>query len=155
MSIPVPNCDFCGNPQKTLGAVLFGPPDANNKCEKLHCCVDCWPRLTVVLPPPVIVPKFPDDFAPKSTKAITHFLDDLADKQKLPDPEAAKILDEHLNELVGPEHVKAKFSVQTDVPCPACQGLVAEMKKNCEVCGGQGHLKILKTEKNGHGDGTG
>jgi len=156
MSIPVPNCDFCGNPQKTLGAVLFGPPNANNWCEKLHCCVDCWPRLAVLpLKRPVIISKFPDDVSPKSSVEITSFLDDLAAKQKPPDPEAAKILDEHLNELVGPEHVKAKFSVQTDMPCPACWNLDDEAKKNCSVCGGKGHLKILKTEKNGHGDVTG
>ena len=153
MSIPVPNCDFCRKPQTTLGAVLFGPPDASSKCEKLHCCADCWPKLAV-LAPPTVVPKFPDDFAPKSTKAITHFLDELADKQKPPDPVAAQILEEHFDEVVGPEHHK-KFSVQSDMPCPACYNLDDEEKKSCTVCGGKGHLKILKTEKNGHGDVTG
>lgn len=41
----LPDCSFCGAPQEAPGGLLFGPPDAEGRCQKLHACLDCWPEV--------------------------------------------------------------------------------------------------------------
>jgi hypothetical protein len=74
----IPDCDFCHLPQKTLGAVLFGPPNDNFQIQKLYCCIDCWQRLTIADLPASSLQKV----SPKSHKEVSSFLNDLAAKYK-------------------------------------------------------------------------
>jgi hypothetical protein len=44
----LPKCELCNQEQTELGAVLFGVPDSDGRCEKIHCCSKCWVRLNVL-----------------------------------------------------------------------------------------------------------
>jgi hypothetical protein len=35
-------CDLCGGRMEEPGALVFGPPDAEERCEKFHVCYSCW-----------------------------------------------------------------------------------------------------------------
>lgn len=48
-SARLPDCDICEQVQVALGAVAFGPPDENGRCEKLHVCVKCWKKVKYAL----------------------------------------------------------------------------------------------------------
>ena len=72
----IPDCDFCHLPQKTLGAILFGPPNDNFQSQKLYCCIDCWQRLTIADFPAASL----QNVSPKSHKEVSSFLNGLAAK---------------------------------------------------------------------------
>ncbi|MEK6758003.1 MAG: hypothetical protein AABX88_02640 [Nanoarchaeota archaeon] len=40
-----PICNKCGNELNKFGGILLGPPDENNKVEKLHLCKDCYEEI--------------------------------------------------------------------------------------------------------------
>jgi hypothetical protein len=35
-------CDACGGRLEEPGALVFGPPDDEDCCEKFHICRGCW-----------------------------------------------------------------------------------------------------------------
>jgi len=45
----IPDCDFCKNEQTELGALVFGPPDVDGRCAKLHCCKKCYEKLLFLI----------------------------------------------------------------------------------------------------------
>ena len=42
-----PICDFCKKELKEFGALLFSPPDNDNKVRKFHLCKECFRKLSV------------------------------------------------------------------------------------------------------------
>lgn len=40
-----PKCDSCGLELQEYGAILFGPPDEENKVVKNHLCVSCYEEI--------------------------------------------------------------------------------------------------------------
>ena len=40
-----PICDKCKKELKEFGAILFSPPDEDNKVKKFHLCKSCYKRL--------------------------------------------------------------------------------------------------------------
>ena len=44
-----PICYICKKELEDFGAILWSPPDKNNKHDKYHICVGCWSRKTLVI----------------------------------------------------------------------------------------------------------
>lgn len=40
-----PICDRCKKELEDFGAILFSPPDEDNKVEKLHLCRACYEEI--------------------------------------------------------------------------------------------------------------
>ena len=47
---PIPPCDRCGRPQTVYGAILYGPPGQDGKCDKRHICVSCYADISGPVP---------------------------------------------------------------------------------------------------------
>lgn len=65
-SAPLLDCYFCHKPQTEPGGVLFGPPNAEGCCRKVHCCVRCWGNINpthVCQPAPDIADRVQARFA--------------------------------------------------------------------------------------------
>lgn len=41
-------CDYCNNPMKELGGLVFSPPDENGMVKKYHACKSCFMKLIPV-----------------------------------------------------------------------------------------------------------
>ena len=35
-------CDRCDEPLGVPGALIFGPPNEDSECQKIHICLSCW-----------------------------------------------------------------------------------------------------------------
>ena len=44
-----PKCDWCGDELEEPGAILLGPPDAQDNVRKRHLCVDCYTAIAITL----------------------------------------------------------------------------------------------------------
>ena len=42
-----PICDFCKKELQDFGAILFSPPDNDNRVRKFHICKECFKKLKV------------------------------------------------------------------------------------------------------------
>ena len=40
-----PTCDKCKKELEEFGALLFSPPNENNKTRKFHICKDCYEEI--------------------------------------------------------------------------------------------------------------
>jgi hypothetical protein len=40
-----PKCDSCGKELKDFGALLFGPPNKEDKVKKFHFCKACYKKI--------------------------------------------------------------------------------------------------------------
>ena len=48
MSAEIPPCDQCGREQRSLGALLFGPPNEDGYTLKRHICHECYSSLSTM-----------------------------------------------------------------------------------------------------------
>jgi hypothetical protein len=44
-----PRCDWCRSELDEPGAILFGPPDADEKVRKRHLCVECYTAIVMTI----------------------------------------------------------------------------------------------------------